>query len=275
MAKPFITWLGGKRRLLKNTLRPIIPAYGRYYEPFVGGGALLFDLEPKQAVIGDANPFLMAAYIGIKANAHGVAALLDSWPDNKEFFEQCKDRLLVDTDMATKAALFVYLNKTCFAGVWNCRKSDGRLSTPYDKTSYGLRPHRVKAAAELVRKAGDVLYNAQIRPGSWRDTLRDVQSGDLVFLDPPYLPTDTELKGDGYRGYTKGGFDLAEQEELAQWVSDAYDRGVNVIATNTDCAKARELYGRFDLGVHVTVRSCSSHSDQPAVGELVVKAIHK
>lgn len=274
MATPFVTWLGGKRRLLKS-LRPLVPKEfaGRYFEPCVGGGALLFALEPENAVIGDANPFLMAAYQGVKMGADRVANALLSMPDTIDQFNLCKDFLIsVDPkdDPIIYAAAFLFLNKCCFGGIWNCRK-DGRLSTPYNwKGSHT----RLEYAAGLVRKAGPVLQGAEIRPGSWQDTVRDAAPGDLVFFDPPYLPADTELKGDGFRGYTKDGFGLEQQEELARWIHEAYDRGINVIATNTDCAKARELYSPFPTLVHATVRSCSSHAEQPKVGELIINATH-
>ena len=274
MATPFIIWLGGKRRLLKS-LRPLVPEkFGRYYEPFVGGGALLFDLAPADAVIGDANPFLMAAYQGVKMGPARVADALLSMPDTIGQFDMCKDFLIsVDPkdDPITYAAAFIFLNKCCFGGIWNCRK-DGRLSTPYN---WKGSPTRVSHAAGLVRKAGAVIQRAEIRPGNWLDTVRDASPGDLVFFDPPYLPADTELKGDGFRGYTKGGFGIDQQEELAQWIFDANARGIHVIATNTDCAKARDLYGSFPTLVHATVRSCSSHADQPIVGELIVNATIK
>lgn len=278
MATPFVTWLGGKRRLLKSLL-PLIPKeFGRYYEPFVGGGALLFKLEPAASIIGDANKHLMTAYWGIRNDPEAVAQTLAAIPDTKDEFERRKD-MLIDlsiTDPIVLAASFVFLNKTCFAGVWNCRK-DGRLSTPYDWTSYINRPHRVQAAANLVRQAGVVLQNSVIRDGDWKQCVHDAKEGDLVFFDPPYLPADHELKGDGYRGYTKNGFGLEQQEELAQWVHDAHSRGIHVIATNTDCLKARELYDGFPMAVHATQRSCSSHAkeNQPVVGELIVNATHK
>lgn len=272
MATPFITWLGGKRRLLKS-LRPLVPAgfSGRYFEPFVGGGALLFDQEFENAVIGDANPYLMAAYQGVKMGADRVADSLLSLPDTITQFDICKDFLInVDPkdDPITYAAAFIFLNKCCFGGIWNCRK-DGRLSTPYN---WKGSPTRLEYAAGLIRKAGPVLQGVEIRPGNWRETVSDAAPGDLVFFDPPYLPADTELKGEGFRGYVKGGFGLEQQEELAQWVHEAHDRGIHVIATNTDCVKARELYSPFPTLVHATVRSCSSHADQPLVGELIVNA---
>lgn len=274
MGVPFVTWLGGKRRLLKSLL-PLVPKeYNRYYEPFVGGGALFHKLEPEVAIIGDANAHLMTAYWGIRNNPEEVARILSEIPDNKLEFERRKDMLLHgENDPLVLAATFVYLNKTCFAGVWNCRK-DGRLSTPYDLTSYINRPHRVEAAAKLVLDAGPLMQRTSIRDGDWKQCVADAEAGDFVFFDPPYLPADYELKGDGYRGYTKAGFSLEQQEELAQWVHDAHSRGIHVIATNTDCTKARELYDGFPMLVHATQRSCSSHSksNQPTVGELIVNA---
>src|SRR5699024_3747487 len=212
---PILKWVGGKRQLLDD-IRPLIPSkISTYVEPFVGGGAVLFDRKPKKAIINDFNVELMNVYKVIKD--HPVE-LLSSLTIHNE--KNCSDyfydiRALDRNDSYAylsnieKAARIIYLNKTCYNGLFRVNQA-GQFNTPYGKYK---NPNIIN---EPAIKAMSTYFNnnkIKIMQGDYREALKGLRKGSFVYLDPPYLPISTSSS---FTGYTEGGFTLKDQEKLKE-----------------------------------------------------------
>jgi DNA adenine methylase len=229
--------------------------YRTYYEPFAGGAALFFHLEPKRAVLGDMNDNVINTYRSIVhcrivvEVAHGALAAEHNkrhyyrtravW--NRSFWSRIPDPPL-DVHLGDRwphrAAQFLYLNKTCFNGLWR-ENTQGKMNTPmgrYKKPSF-------VTAAELD-DAQRVLEKATLRVGPFWQTVMDARRGDFVYMDPPYDPTS---KTASFTAYGRDAFGRDEQEKLAEVVDELGDKGVNVMISNANTRFIRELYKGLDI----------------------------
>jgi DNA adenine methylase len=204
-AEPFVKWAGGKQALAA-TLIPFFPAeHGTYYEPFLGGGSVFFALAPRRSVLGDANAWLVETYAAVRDDWRAVAAELARLPNTREDFLRIRaddPSLLSGTE---RAARFVYLNKTCFRGLFRVN-GEGRFNVPYG--AYRRRTHdpdNLEAVAAALR-------GATLTSGDYGCTLATAAAGDFAYLDPPYW------KLGGYADfdrYTPGKFRAKDHELLA------------------------------------------------------------
>ena len=189
--EPFVKWAGGKRQLLERLESRMPETYNRYYEPFIGGGALLLDVQPENAVINDTNGQLLNVYRQLKENPEAVIAAvnaLDSEPCDKERY------LLVRKHYNTKiqareldaecAALMIWINKHCFNGLYRVN-SKGLFNVPYNNKVDG-----VSINEDNLRNIGAYLqeHRIEIREGDFEKACEDVQAGDFVYFDSPYVP---------------------------------------------------------------------------------------
>lgn len=237
MSAPIVKWVGGKTRLLGELRSRMPAAFNRYYEPFAGGAALFFDVAPERAVLGDANADLINMYRAVALEVEAVIAHL------KEHRRAHSERRYYETRQrwnsgetrtsAGRAADFLYLNKTCFNGLWRVNKA-GAFNVPM-----GDYADPTILDVSGLRAASEVLRRAELRHGDYRETVRDAQAGDFVYFDPPYVPvSDTS----SFTSYTVTAFGEDEQRQLAALARELVERGCSVMLSNSDMPIVRSLY---------------------------------
>lgn len=234
-AKPFLKWAGGKRQLVPQLLKHV-PAYsGRYFEPFVGGGALFFALQPDAAVLADVNRRLMRAYGGVRYDVDGVIERLQNYPFDKDFFLQLRAKDIdAQIDDVEVACWLIYLNKTAFNGLYRVNRKGG-FNVPWGKYK-----NPTICDEKNLRAVSCALRRAELLCGDFEHAVRNAKKGDLVYFDPPYVPTsDTS----NFTSYSEHKFDLNEQVRLRDLALRLKDKGVHVMVTNSNTKTARDLYG--------------------------------
>lgn len=203
---PFVKWAGGKRQLLPQIQERMPEKYNKYYEPFVGGGAVLFELLPANAVINDVNAALINAYQQISNELEAFLETVnkldtDMWEDGKEYYymlrERYNDKMLQSEYDVELAALFVFLNKHCFNGLYRVN-SHGLFNVPYNNS------RRKSVDEESIRATSQFLKNATIMTGDFEKACANATAGDFVFFDSPYAP----LTPTSFESYTKDGFSM-------------------------------------------------------------------
>lgn len=268
--RPFLKWVGGKRRVL-HALMPHIPDGVRtYHEPFVGGGALFFALAarerpPQGAVLSDMNHRLVRTYRGLK---NQIAEVLDRLSVHEA--AHCKEHYYetraTDVDRersdAAVAAWMIYLNKTGFNGLYRVNRKGG-FNVPI-----GSYTNPVIRDVSNLMNVHRVLQTVEIRHGDFKDSFFKAQAGDVVYFDPPYIPLS---KTASFTAYTRHGFGPDQQVELRDLALELKRRGVHVILSNHDCPEIRELYAEFDVTQVMVGRAINSKaSKRGAVAEVVI-----
>lgn len=261
---PILKWAGGKTQLL-STLIPKIPKnYSRYVEPFFGGGALFFAVQPEQALISDSNPELINLYREVATDVDGVIAALNEYENTKECFLSVRALDWDKLDPVRAAARMIFLNRTCFNGLYRVNRR-GQFNTPF-----GAYPNPRICDAENLRRAAEILKRAEIRCADFQEILdRDVGHGDFVFLDPPYVPIG---KFGDFKRYTKEQFHDADQVRLAEAVGRLRRKNAYAILTNSNHPRVQELYAPYEFEVYETKRNISCRSGS-RVGEDAVVTI--
>lgn len=267
-ARPFVKSAGGKRHLLHELRKHVPASFGKYYEPFVGGGALFFDLQPAHAVLGDANLNLLAAYKGVRDDVEGVIALLGLHERRhcKTHYLEQRKLLLVDErpvgPVTNAAARMIYVNKTCFNGLWRVNRK-GQFNVPmgdYD------RPTICDPAG--LRAASRALQGVTLVHEDFRKTAGLVHPGDFVYFDPPYVPVD---QTSNFVGYVMNGFGEMDQIALRHFARVLRDGGVHVLLSNADVPWVREAYDGFNIRRVEANRSINSKGGKRgAVGEVLI-----
>ena len=251
--KPILKWAGGKSQLLDDII-PMIPGkYNTYIEPFFGGGALFFAIKPKKAVIADSNPELINCYVQVSQNVEEVIDYLRSYENTSEMFYNVRNQDWTTLPSAEAAARTIYLNKTCFNGLYRVNRK-GEFNCPF-----GRYKNPNICDADGLRAASSILANATILCEDYKQVLmKYVRSGDFVFLDPPYVPISEYAD---FKRYTKEQFYEKDQRELAELVDTLRLNGVSMILTNSNAQLVKELYGKYPIKVIQTKRYISSKVD--------------
>lgn len=233
-AGPFVKWVGGKRQLLGQII-PHLPDYsGRYFEPFVGGGALYFHLKPKKAVLSDGNERLVRTYRGVRDDVNGVLARLHEFPHSKEFYLQKRaERIDEAKTDAEVAAWFIYLNKTGFNGLYRVN-SRNIFNVPF-----GAQKKPNYCDERTLRACAQVLAATEIEHEDFSVIAARARRGDLVYFDPPYVPMSVTSY---FTSYTSVGFDMQDQLRLRDVALGLKHRGVHVILSNSSAPAVYELY---------------------------------
>lgn len=262
--KPILKWAGGKSQLLQELI-PRIPKYsGKYMEPFFGGGALYFALQPDTAIISDSNPEIINVYRQVAKSVETVITELKKYENTKEMFYKVRALDWETLPPAEAAARTLYLNKTCFNGLYRVNKK-GHFNTPY-----GGYKNPTICNEEHLRQAAKILSRADIICGDYLDVLKKYACpGDFIFLDPPYIPV-TEW-GD-FKRYTKEQFYEDDQRALAEEVKRLKTLGCYVILTNSNHPLVHELYSPFQIDVVATKRAISSKGDARKGEDVIVTA---
>lgn len=263
-AKPILKWAGGKTQMLSELLPKVPASYGRYIEPFFGGGALFFALQPENAVIADSNPELINMYRQIAGNVDEVIKILKQYENTSEMFYAVRNLRWEDLPEAEAAARTIYLNRTCFNGLYRVNKS-GQFNVPFGKYT-----NPKICDEDGLRAAAEALKKAEIVCGDYFLVLEYyAKPGDFVFLDPPYLPISEYAD---FKRYTKEQFYEEDHIELSKMVMRLHERGCHVILTNSNHPLVHELYAPFQIDVIQTKRyiSCSGNSRK---GEDVIVSV--
>jgi DNA adenine methylase len=234
--KPFLKWAGGKTRLLGALRESLPPRFNRYIEPFVGGGALYFDLSPKAAVLGDSNPELMNCYEVVRDQPEELIEYISELRVSGHEFYKLRELDADTLPAVARAARLIYLNKTCYNGLYRVNKQ-GKFNTPYGKHSNVklVDPANVRAASECLK-------NARLLCGDFEVVLKSAKKGDFIYLDPPYVPVG---KFSDFKRYTKDQFYEADQERLAQKFRELAGKGCFVLLSNSFNEKTVKLYSDF------------------------------
>lgn len=260
--KPILKWAGGKTQML-NDLLPKVPfSYGKYIEPFFGGGAMFFALQPKNAIIADSNPELINMYREVAANIDEVIRYLRKYENTSEMFYAVREQEWTQLPKAEAAARTIFLNRTCFNGLYRVNKQ-GKFNVPYGKYSNPkiCDEDGLKAASEALKKA-------EILCGDYLLVLDHyAQPGDFVFLDPPYLPISEYAD---FKRYTKEQFYEEDHVELAKIIMRLHERGCHIILTNSNHPLVHELYAPFTIDVIQTKRHISCNGSTRKGEDVIV-----
>ena len=263
-AKPILKWAGGKTQMLNDLLPKVPSSYGRYIEPFFGGGALFFALQPENAIISDSNPELINMYRQVADFPDEVIQCLKQYENTKEMFYNVRSQTWEALPKAEAAARTIFLNRTCFNGLYRVNKK-GEFNVPYGKYK---NPKICDQDALYI--ASDALKKAEILCGDYILVLEHyTKEGDFIFLDPLYLPVS---EYSDFKRYTKEQFYEEDHIELAKIIARLHERGCHIILTNSNHPLVHELYSQFTIDVVATKRyiSCRGSSRK---GEDVIVTI--
>lgn len=242
--KPIMKWVGGKRELLPELRKNIPSSFDKetntYYEPFIGGGALLFDILPHYGVINDSNEELINLYTVVKNDVDSLIREVSSYPYDKDFYYSIRelDRKEGFPDFLSdiqRAARTLYLNKTCFNGLYRVNKK-GQFNTPFGKYSNPTicKENDLKDVSSYFND-----NDISIMSGDFAQCVKDAQEGDFVYLDPPYVPLS---KTSSFTSYTKEGFEDCDQKRIKSIIDDLSNNGVYVLMSNSSSSDVFDLY---------------------------------
>jgi DNA adenine methylase len=256
---PFLKWVGGKRQLLPELLKAVEVAgtFRHYHEPFLGGGALFFALARTgqlegRAYLSDLNQNLMDAWLGVRDHVDQVVRILKEHRKHhsEAYFYRLRDR--VPRTLATRAARIIYLNKTCYNGLYR-ENSKGRFNAPF-----GRYANPRICDEDNLRAVSAALGRARLDTRHFRSVLKYARRGDLVYFDPPYVPLS---KTADFTSYSKEGFGAGEQAGLADVFARLANRGVKVVLTNSMTDYTVELYREFYVYQVLANRVVNSRAD--------------
>lgn len=239
MIKPVLKWVGGKRQLLPEIKKYIPENYTRYYEPFVGGGAVFFDIQPNKAVLNDYNNELINVYKVIKDDVEELIEDLKKHVNEEEYFYMMREmdrteEYVVLSDVK-KASRIIYLNKTCFNGLYRVNSS-GFFNTPFGryKNPNIVNEYTLRAVSDYFNKK-DITF----KTGDFEDALKGIRKGAFVYFDPPYAPVSATSN---YTGYTLAGFNEDDQIRLKKLCDKLDKKGVKFLISNSNVPFIRDLY---------------------------------
>ena len=266
---PFVKWAGGKRQLLPQIKERMPEKYNSYFEPFVGGGAVIFELLPTNALINDINKALINAYRQIcNAPEAFLAAVkqLDEamWEDGKKYYyslrEHYNDKLMKAEYDVELAALFVFINKHCFNGLYRVN-GKGLFNVPYNNS------RRTSVDESIIMEVSRYLQGITIMDGDFEEACEGAGQGDFVFIDSPYAP----LNPTSFESYTKDGFDIESHRRLSNLFDKLTNRGCYCMLTNHNTELINELYSgkgyRRDV---VSVKRMINSDASKRVGEEII-----
>ncbi len=267
---PVVKWVGGKRQLIPEIEKYIPSHYTTYYEPFVGGGAVLFHLQPKKVVVNDVNEELINLYQVIKDNVDELIEDLKRHKNEPDYFYKIRE---LDRDMeeykslssVERASRIHYLNKTCYNGLFRVN-SQGQFNTPFGRYK---NPNIVN---EITLRAVSKYFNSAniiFKCGDFEEAVKWARKGSFIYFDPPYDPvSDTS----SFTGYDKGGFDGKEQKRLKELCDRLDDRGINFLLSNSETEFILGLYKDYKIEIVHAKRSINSKGHKRGVvNEVLVR----
>ena len=272
LVSPVLKWAGGKRKLLPEIRKRAPIRYTKYYEPFVGGGAVLFDLQPRNAVVNDINKEIINLYNVIKHNVDELIKDLSKHVNEEEYFYETRalDRDSKKYKAMTnieKASRMHFLNKTCFNGLFRVNL-EGQFNSPFGKYK---KPNIVN---DVTLRAVSKYFNSanlEFKCGDFEESLKGIRKGSFVYFDPPYDPVSDSSN---FTSYTKGGFDRNEQIRLKGLCDKLYSRGVKFLLSNSATEFILDLYkdDKYKIDIIKAKRLINSNGNKrDEVNEVLVR----
>lgn len=266
---PFVKWAGGKRQLIPQIRERMPKKYEDYYEPFVGGGAVIFDLLPANALINDINKALINTYRQIRDIPEKFIADVNRLDkevpeDGRAYYyslrELYNDKLMKSEYDLELASLFVFINKHCFNGLYRVN-GKGLFNVPYNNS------RRASIDEEAIMEISKYLKDVKIVDGDFEEACEDAKRGDFIFLDSPYAP----LNPTSFESYTKEGFDVESHKRLSKLYDDLTDRGCYCMLTNHNTQLINDLYGNKGYKIEVvSVKRMINSDASNRVGKEVI-----
>lgn len=261
--RPFLKWAGGKGELL-NQLRPLLPSrYRRYFEPFLGGGAVFFALRPQRAYLSDSNEELINAYGVLRDQPRALVKTLAGLRPDQRAYYRWRGLDVSRLSAVQRAARLIFLNRTCFNGLYRVNRQ-GQFNVPFGQHR---SPPRVRAEELLAASAA--LQKARLECADYQQAVRRASADDLVYLDPPYHPIS---RYSDFKRYTRDFFGPDDHAALAEVVHALTRRRCLVMLSNSDCPLVRKLYGGYRLTrVWARRRINKDASKRHPISELVIR----
>jgi len=270
LVEPVLKWVGGKRQLLKDIEIHIPRKFSTFYEPFLGGGAVLFHLQPHKAVVNDINEELINVYTVIRDSVEELIEDLKKHKNEAEYFYSMRE---LDRDKEAynrlssikKASRLIYLNKTCYNGLFRVNQQ-GEFNTPFGRYK---NPNIVNEVT--LRAVSNYFNKAQItfKCIDFEESVKGIRKGSFVYFDPPYDPVSDSAN---FTGYDKGGFDRDEQIRLKQLCDKLNNRNVKFLLSNSATEFILDLYKDYNIAIVKAKRAINSRGDKRGeVNEVLVK----
>lgn len=267
--RPFLKWVGGKTQLLEQ-LQPLLPGtFRNYYEPFVGGAALFFDLRARyrlenEVTLSDVNSELVDCYTAIRDRVEDVIRVLRDHKYESDYYYRVRGLDRTKLSVEENAARTIFLNKTGYNGLYRVNRS-GQFNVPF-----GRFTNPAFCDVENLRACSRALRGVHLVNGDYSAVYETAKKGDFVYFDPPYVPVSATSD---FTAYIPGGFGQAEQQKLAKVFAKLAKRGVQVMLSNSDVPFVRELYADFDVQTVYASRSVNSNAARRGkLQEVVVRS---
>lgn len=271
LVAPFLKWVGGKRQLMPSIV-DLLPKNIKelnYIEPFIGGGAVLFHLQPKNAIINDFNEELINVYNVIKNNLNELIIDLKNHENNADYFYQIRslDRTDEFRNLTSiqRASRIIYLNKTCFNGLYRVNNA-GEFNAPFGRYK---NPNIVN---EPTLKAVNKYLNSNnviLRSGDYADILAEINENSFVYLDPPYHPIS---ESSNFTGYVQGGWNMFDQIRLREFCDQLNERGVKFLLSNSSAPLIKDQYGNYKITTVKANRAINSNgADRGEIDEVLIR----
>lgn len=264
-ATPFLKWAGGKTQLLYSLSSHVPSNFGKYIEPFLGGGAFFFYLQPNRAILADSNEELINCFQAVQRNVKQVIKKLLLYKNTKEFYYTVRGLEPNSLSKTERAARFIYLNRTCFNGLYRVNKK-GQFNVPYGKYK-----NPTICDENKLLKAHLALQGAQIICQDYKKVIKKyAKPGDFIYFDPPYYPVS---KYSDFKRYTKDFFYEDDHIDLANLFRHLFEKGCFVLLTNSNCEFVKELYKDFNYTIIDTKRVINKYPSRRNSGQdLIVTA---
>lgn len=261
LVAPILKWVGGKRQLLDSIMPLVNKNCSTYVEPFIGGGAVFFELQPKKAIINDYNEELINVYLTIRDYPEELISALEQHKLNssEDYYYTIRaldrDPEYEQLSCIERAARIIYLNKTCYNGLYRVN-SAGQFNSPYGKYKNPniVNATTIKAMSKYLKN-----NNIDIRQGDYKAVLKGLRKGAFVYLDPPYMPISSSSS---FTGYTEGGFSYQQQVELKLECDKLREKGISFLQSNSDCPEIRELYKDYQIITVQAKRNINSNASK-------------
>lgn len=270
LIRPFLKWAGGKRQLLPEINKYVPKKYKTYYEPFIGGGAILFYLQPKNATINDSNTELINCYEVIRDSIDELIEDLKKHQNEESYYYEMRELDRTNTyknsyDKVKRASRILYLNKTCYNGLFRVN-SQGQFNVPFGRYK---NPNILDEA--VLRAVNKYLNHNQVKiiNTDFEKAILDAKNGDFVYFDPPYDPVSQTAS---FTGYDVNGFDRNEQERLKSVFDDLTSRGCKALLSNADTEFIVELYSSYKIEKISATRAINSNAlKRGKISEVLVR----
>ena len=270
LVAPVVKWVGGKRQLLDAIQKHVPKKYNTYYEPFLGGGAVLFALQPGKAVVNDINGELINLYRVIKDDVDALIADLQKHKNEADYYYKIREydrdkQKYASLTPVEKASRLIFLNKTCYNGLFRVNRA-GEFNTPFGKYK---NPNIVNAAALKAISAFFKQTDITFCNIDFEAAVQSATQGDFVYLDPPYDPVSDTAS---FTGYNKGGFNRQEQIRLKRLCDDLHRRKVKFLLSNSATSFIKDLYREYHIEIIQAKRAINSDPDKRGeIDEVLVR----